>query len=275
MWTLSGFVDEISEDFETQCSVAAGLGLRYVEIRSAWGVNILDLDDAQLATVQETLDRHGLKVSSIGSPIGKIFVDEDFEPHLERARHAADVAKTLGAPYIRLFSFFIRPGDDPKDHRDEVLRRMRALADVGESAAVVLVHENEKEIYGDTPARCLDLVESVGSDALRVAWDNANFVQCGVRPYTEGYALLRPYLAYLQVKDALAGTGVVVPAGEGDGQLRETLAALRDDGYTGFASLEPHLADQHALGGFSGPAQFGRAARAFAALTQEIGVELA
>ena len=109
MWTLSGFVDEISEDFETQCSVAAGLGLEYVEIRSAWGVNILDLDDGQLATVQETLDRHGLKVSSIGSPIGKIDIDEDFEPHLERARHAADVAKTLGAPYIRLFSFFIRP----------------------------------------------------------------------------------------------------------------------------------------------------------------------
>src|SRR4029453_4297208 len=134
MWTLSGFVDEISTDFETQCSVAAGLGMKYVEIRSAWGVNILDLDDAQLSTLQETLDRHGLKVSSIGSPIGKIYVDEDFAPHLERARHAGDVAKTLGAPYIRLFSFFIRPGDDPKDHRDEVLTRMRALADVGEAA---------------------------------------------------------------------------------------------------------------------------------------------
>src|SRR5436190_22879115 len=110
MWTLSGFVDEISTDFETQCSVAAGLGLKYVEIRSAWGVNILDLDEGQLATVQDTLARHGLKVSSIGSPIGKIRVDEPFPPHLERMRHATEVAKTLDAPYIRLFSFFIPEG---------------------------------------------------------------------------------------------------------------------------------------------------------------------
>jgi len=139
----------------------------------------------------------------------------------------------------------------------------------------VLLHENEKDIYGDTPERCLDIVESVGSPALKLAWDSANFVQVGVaRPFDQGYALLRPHLEYLQVKDALAGSGVVVPAGEGDGELRETLTALRDDGYTGFASLEPHLALQHGLGGFSGPFQFGRAARAFAGLTQEIGVQL-
>ena len=275
MWTLSGFVDEISEDFETQCSVAAGLGLAYVEIRSAWGVNILDLDDRQLATVQETLDRHGLKVSSIGSPIGKIFVDEDFEPHLERARHAADVAKTLGAPYIRLFSFFIPAEDDPKDHRDEVLRRMRAIADVGEGAGVVLVHENEKDIYGDTPERCLDIIQSVGSPNLRVAWDPANFVQVGVRPFTEGYASLRPHLEYMQIKDAHAADGTVTVAGDGDGQLVETIRALREDGFDGFFSLEPHLGDVHALGGFSGPELFTRAHAAFTDLLHTEGIEYA
>src|SRR5262249_31015668 len=134
------------------------------------------------------------------------------------------------------------------------------------------VHENEKDIYGDVPHRVLDLIESVGSDALRVAWDSANFVQVGVRPFTEGYAMLRPYLEYLQVKDAIAETGAVVPAGEGDGELLETLTALRDDAYDGFASLEPHLAASYQQGGFSGPVEFGRAARAFAALTTAIGV---
>jgi len=118
----------------------------------------------------------------------------------------------------------------------------------------------------------LDLVESVGSASLRLAWDNANFVQVGVKPFTDGYARLRPYLDYLQVKDAVAATGVVVPAGQGDGELRETLTALRDDGYTGFASLEPHLASQHELGGFSGPTAFGEAARAFAGLLADIDV---
>jgi sugar phosphate isomerase/epimerase len=137
-----------------------------------------------------------------------------------------------------------------------------------------LLHENEKGIYGDVPARVLDLIESVASPALRVAWDSANFVQVGVRPHSDGYALLRPYLEYLQVKDAIAGTDEVVPAGDGDGELRQTLSALKADGYAGFASLEPHLAMAHGLGGFSGPAAFGRAARAFAACANEIGVDL-
>jgi sugar phosphate isomerase/epimerase len=137
---------------------------------------------------------------------------------------------------------------------------------------VVLLLENEKGVYGDVPARVLDVVVSVGSDALRLAWDSANFVQVGVAPFTDGYAALRPYVEYVQVKDALAASGAVVPAGEGDGQLLETLTALRDDGYAGVVSLEPHLATGHELGGFSGPAQFGRAARALAALLGSIGV---
>jgi sugar phosphate isomerase/epimerase len=151
MWTLSGFVDEISDDFGEQCTVAAGLGLRYLELRSAWGTNILDLDAAQLARMQQVMDEHGLRVSSIGSPIGKVFVDDDFGPHLERMRHAAEVAQRFGAPYIRIFSFFLRPGSRPADHRDEVLRRMRALAEVAEQADVQLLHENEKEISGVSP----------------------------------------------------------------------------------------------------------------------------
>jgi sugar phosphate isomerase/epimerase len=174
-----------------------------------------------------------------------------------------------------MFSFYRADGVAVADIRDAVLRRMRAFATLAERNDVVLVHENEKDIYGDVPARVLDIVESVGSPALRVAWDSANFVQVGVRPFTDGYAMLRPYLEYLQVKDAVAATGEVVPAGEGDGELAETLTALRDDGYVGFASLEPHLAMQHGLGGFSGPAAFGRAARAFAAMTTAIGVDLA
>ena len=96
----------------------------------------------------------------------------------------------------------------------------------------------------------------------------------GVKPFTDGYAMLRPYLEYFQVKDALAASGEVVPAGQGDGELNETIAALKADGYTGFASLEPHLASAHELGGFSGPVAFGSAARAFAGLAAKNQIEL-
>ncbi|MBB5872659.1 sugar phosphate isomerase/epimerase [Allocatelliglobosispora scoriae] len=272
-WTLSGFGDEIDADPVVQLSVLQALGANHIEVRSAWGTNIVDLTTDQLDTLKTLLDQREMGVSAIASPIGKVDVFGDADAELARLDRAVAAAHHLGSRYIRLFSFY-RGEDVPVEAiRDTVLARMRAFADVAEREGLILVHENEKDIYGDIPARVLDLIESVGSPALRVAWDNANFVQCGVRPFTDGYAQLRPYLEYLQVKDALADTGVVVPAGEGDGELLETVTALRDDGFAGFASLEPHLADQHSLGGFSGPAAFGRAARAFAALTQSIGVQ--
>jgi sugar phosphate isomerase/epimerase len=275
MWTLSGFSDEISPDFTEQCEVVTGLGLKYVEVRSAWGINILDLEPAQLDQMRKTLAKYGLRVSSIGSPIGKIFIDEDFEPHLDRMRHAAEVAHLLEAPYVRIFSFFLRPGANPADHRDEVIGRMRALARVAEEADLILLHENEKEIYGDIPSRCLDLVRSVGSPHLRLAWDPANFVQVGVRPYTDGYAVLRPHLEYVQIKDALAADGTVVTAGHGDGEIARTMRALRHDGFDGFFSLEPHLSTATTAGGFSGPDLFRSAWKAFTDLLTAEGIEYA
>jgi sugar phosphate isomerase/epimerase len=275
MWTLSGFVDEISPDFTEQCRLAQDLGLNYVELRSAWTVNILDLTPDQLSVMKDTLKAHDLQVSSIGSPIGKIRIDEEFGPHLERMHHAADVAHFFAAPYIRIFSFFMPPGADPAAHRGEVIDRMRALARVAEDADVILLHENEKEIYGDIPSRCLDVVRSVASPYLRLAWDPANFVQVGVRPYTEGYGILRPHLEYIQIKDALAADGTVVTAGKGDGQVAETIRALRQDGFDGFFSLEPHLSAATAAGGFSGQALFRDAWQDFTDLLKTEGIDYA
>jgi sugar phosphate isomerase/epimerase len=273
MWTLSGFADEISPDLELQCSVLDELGIRHIEFRSAWGTNILDLDEDQLDTAAGILNRHGIRLSSVGSPIGKVGVNDDFAAHQERFGRALEVAKRFESPYIRLFSFFIPAGDDPAAHRDEVLRRMGALVDQAAGHDVVLLHENEKEIYGDIPARCLDLVESLGSPQLRLIWDAANYVQCGVVPFTDGYESLRPYLEYVHVKDARAADGSVTPAGEGDGQLPETLRALRDSGFDGFFSMEPHLAHAGSAGGFSGPELFHKATNAFTGLLKAENVE--
>jgi sugar phosphate isomerase/epimerase len=273
-WTLSGFGDEIDPDPVIQVSVLQALGARYVEVRSAWDTNIVELTGGQLDELATLLRERGMGVSAIASPVGKVDVSGEPDAELVRLGRAIVAAHRLDSRYVRVFSFYRPAGVPVEETRDVVLARLRAMADLAEREGVILLHENEKDVYGDVPRRVLDLIESVGSDALRVAWDSANFVQVGVRPFADGYALLRPYLEYLQVKDAIAGTGAVVPAGEGDGELLATLAALRDDGYRGFASLEPHLATQHRLGGFSGPALFGRAARAFAALTTSMGVQL-
>jgi sugar phosphate isomerase/epimerase len=273
MWTLSGFADEISPDLHEQCAVLEKLGIRFVEFRSAWDTNVLDLTDDQIDAMRDTFTRQGLQVSSIGSPIGKISVHDDFEEHLRRFDRALHVASVLEAPFIRLFSFFIPEGDDPAVHRDEVLRRMSALAERALGHDTLLIHENEKHIYGDTPARCLDIVESVGSPKLRLTWDAANFVQCGVRPFTEGYAMLRPYVEYMQIKDAVLVSGAVVPSAEGDGEMRETIHALHEDGFDGFFSLEPHLAQAGVTGGFSGAELFTTAHRAFTAVLADEGAE--
>jgi sugar phosphate isomerase/epimerase len=272
-WALSGFGDEIDDDPAVQIAVLQALGASYIEVRSAWGTNIVDLSEDQLAALAKLLDEKSMQVSAIASPIGKVDVSLPVEHEVERLRRAVNAAKVLRAKYIRIFSFYYGESVPVDSIRDAVIERMRALAAVAEQEGVVLLHENEKDIFGDVPDRVLDIIESVNSPALKVAWDAANFVQVGVKPFDEAYGKLRPHLEYLQVKDALFSNGHVVPAGEGDGDVLRTVEALKSDGFTGFASLEPHLAGAHGLGGFSGPTAFGIAARAFAKVTSEAGVQ--
>jgi sugar phosphate isomerase/epimerase len=269
---LSGFADEISPDPQVQLATLAAESISHLELRSAWSVNVADLTDAQVAAFRAAIDGAGVRVSAIGSPIGKIPVAAPLGPELDRMRRVADVAAALGTSIVRVFSFYIPAGEPPERYRGEVIDRMGALAQVAEERGLILAHENEKEIYGDTPGRCADLITAVDSPALRATFDPANFVQCGVLPFSGAYGLLRPYLVYLQVKDAMAATGEVVPAGQGDGELRETLAALRDSGFAGFMSLEPHLAQAGRFGGFSGPEGFHRAASALKFLLNEASI---
>jgi sugar phosphate isomerase/epimerase len=271
-FTLSGFADEISADPDEQLATLAAESIAHLELRSAWSTNVADLDRDQLASFRHALDRAGVAVSAIGSPIGKIEVSAPLAPELERLRRVAAIACELGTPLVRVFSFFVPAAEPPARYRLQVIDRMAALTQIAQEHGLVLAHENEKGIYGDRPERCADLIATIGSPALRATFDAANFVQCGVRPQTEAYGLLRPYLAYLQVKDAVAATGAAVPAGEGDGQVRETLEALRSSQFEGYVSLEPHLARAGRFGGFSGPDGFRRAARALKALLAELSI---
>lgn len=271
--TLSGFADEISADPAEQFAVLAQESITHLELRSAWSVNVADFSGVQLGAFRVASRAAGIRVSAIGSPVGKVPVGSPLGPELERMRKIADIAGELGTALVRVFSFYIPPGDPPERYRAQVIDRMGALARIAEERGVLLAHENEKDIYGDVPGRCADLIASVGSPALRATFDAANFVQCGVRPFTDAYPLLRPHLVYLQVKDARAADGEVTPAGEGDGQVRETLRALRDSGFTGFMSLEPHLDLAGRHGGFSGPDKFRQAAQALKGLLGELSID--
>ncbi len=237
---LSGFSDEISPDFDQQLKVISQLGMKYIEIRGVDGKNISELTPQEVEQVKAKLDAAGVQVSSIGSPIGKISITDDFAPHLETFRQLLATAKVLQTRYIRMFSFYIPEGEDPARYRNEVFERLKVLIAEAEKADIVLLHENEKEIYGDTDLRCLDLMEQLACDHFRAVFDFANFVQCGVDTI-KAYQRLKPYVAYIHIKDALLENGTVVPPGTGDGHLQEILSEFKSEGYTGFLSLEPHL----------------------------------
>lgn len=243
MLKLSAFADEIDPDIDVQIKVCRENGVTHIELRSVSGINVLELKGEQRDTIRAKLRDAGIGVACIGSPIGKVAIDKPWNEHFDRFKIAVEQAQFFGAPLIRLFSYYPAGGEgkgDIETHRDEVLRRFGEKVAFVRDVPVTLVHENEKGIYGDIGRRCLDLMQSINSPKLRTAFDFANFVQCGEKPL-DNWALLKPYTTHIHVKDALMGSGKVVPAGQGDGQLEPILVDAYRSGYRGFVSLEPHL----------------------------------
>ena len=237
---MSGFSDEINKDVDIQFTVLNKLGIKYFEPRGINGTNVSDLTIDEAKALKEKMDKYGIEVSSIGSPIGKIKITDDFESHKEKLIHTIQIAKILGSKYIRIFSFFIPDGEYDK-YKDEVLRRMKEMANIAEEMDIMLLHENEKGIYGDVADRCKEIFDYVNSPNLRGVFDMANFVQCGETTYPYAFNLLRPHIEYMHIKDALYSDGSVVPPGYGDGKVKEIIGELKASGYDGFYSMEPHL----------------------------------
>ena len=239
---LSGFSDEIAPELDLQLAAIREWGLSHIELRAADGVNVSDFSTEKGKEVKNKLAGAGVSVSSIGSPIGKIGMEEDFAPHLEKLKRTLEIQKELGAPYLRMFSFYIPQGRAPEDFREEVLDRVGRMVEEAAAWDSVLLHENEKGIYGDNAPRCKELLEAFYGPHFKAVFDFANFVQVGQQTLP-AYELLKPYVEYVHVKDAQWGTGAVVPAGQGDGHVKDILTDLIGGGWKGFLSLEPHLTD--------------------------------
>ncbi len=237
---ISGFSDEIDPSIAVQFSVLNKLGITYFEPRGINGKSISELNDQEVLALKAQMDACGIKASSIGSPIGKIWMHDDFAPHLELLRRVIRTAKMLDCRYIRMFSFYPSSDGWTEDAHQEVLRRLREMIALAEQEDVVLLHENEKDIYGDTVERCAELMHTLGCAHFRFVFDPANFVQSG-QDTKHAYEVLRPYIEYMHIKDARACDGSVTTAGNGDGNVPYIISDLLATGYDGFFSLEPHL----------------------------------
>lgn len=236
---ISAFADEASNQLAGQIAALKRNGLRCIEPRNIEGP-ILKKSDAELTEIANTLRENGISVPSLGSPIGKYSIDDDFDVHLADFRRALRACEILGAKNMRIFSFFV-PQDRLTECRDEVLRRMNVLLGLAEEAGITLCHENESRIYGQNPAEVSDLLTNL--PRLRGIFDAANYIREGQDPM-EGIRVTLPSLKYLHIKDARFSDGAILPCGMGDGRYDEVISRvneLTDD--VVFLTLEPHLYD--------------------------------
>ena len=233
---IYAFSDEASADIDKQIKALIRNNLQGMEIRNVDGTNVSDITVDKAKEVKNKLDANGLCVWSIGSPIGKINLSDDFGKHLDKFKHTLEIAKTLGSHNIRLFSFYPPKLKNPDNYKNEVIDRLGQFCEIAKGYDIVLCHENEKGIYGDTSERCLKIHKALPD--IKGVFDPANFVQCGVDTL-KAWEMLKEYIYYMHIKDALP-SGFVVPAGKGEGNVQKIAQEYISLGGSNF-TIEPHL----------------------------------
>jgi branched-chain amino acid aminotransferase len=256
---LSAFADEIAVDLPTQLAVLRRHDIGHVDIRSVAGRNVLELDDGEAIAVHAALTASGLRVATLATPIGKDSADLDPDVLEAAMARLARLARLLDTSRARVFGFFPPLGGG--DWRAASLGALRRAAASARAAGITLLLENEVGTAADTIERTVDLLVRLDDDHVRAAFDPANALRCGAWPCPDGYLALRPWIHQVQVKD-IDAHGHLVPAGRGVVGWPALFAALREDGFDGFVSLEPHLTRAGPRGGFTGPTLFGEAHRA-------------
>ncbi len=240
---LYAFADEAGNSVSEQIAAIIRNGLDGAELRGTEYGNVSDISAEQAKEIARRFSDEGLRVWSVGSPLGKIGITAPLEPELERLKRTIETAHILGSENIRMFSFYIPRGEEPEKYRSEIIDRLSQMASVAAGTGVTLCHENEKGIYGENDVRCLEILRDV--PGIVGVFDPANFIQCGVDTLS-AWELLKARTKYLHIKDAL-GDGRVVPAGCGVGHVEEIVADFRSMGGLSL-TIEPHLTVFNGLG---------------------------
>ncbi len=254
---LTGFTDEAADELSRQIALCRHLGWSKIDLRTVDGGNIVEIPDTEFDEVCEQLAEAGLEVSSFGSRIANWSrrVDDDPDTDYRLMEAAIPRMHRLNVKYIRIMSY--RPdsstGLSAAELERRVVERVRTLAEIAEAGGVICLHENCDTWGGQSYEHTLRLLDAVGSEHLKLAFDTGNpFATLDVRrepPYRyqntwEFYEQVKPHIAYLHVKDGVVDDGTVVYTypGEGEGEVPRILADLAERGYQGPISIEPHLA---------------------------------
>lgn len=236
---FSAFADEIHHDFDIQLESLKKLGIGMIELRGVDGKSFINLTDDEVMIVKSKLSSAGIGISALGTPIGKIDVDGDFEAHKRLLSRIMDIGDILGCKRLRVFSFYPAEGMSRDEFEEKAFGMLEDLLDMADARAFTLCHENEKDIYGYSPESERRLLDHFGG-RLKAVLDNGNFAFC-LEDASKGYPLLKDYIEYLHIKDA-DETGAIVPPGKGVACIKDTLAAINKDREGDvIITVEPHL----------------------------------
>lgn len=225
---LSAFADEASVDLSGQIKALQRNNIPYLEIRGVDGENIKDISYSKIKEIRTLLGENGIKVWSIGSPVGKDKVDNNFEKQIDDFKRMCEYAEMLDAKRIRMFSFFTKD-------EGAVMECLGRFCEVAPKS-IIMCHENEKGIFGDDYESCVKIHRAFPQ--IKAVFDPANFVQCDVNTL-DAWKALSPFVDYMHIKDALADKSVV-PAGYGIGNVKELIKMYKAQGGE-VLTLEPHL----------------------------------
>jgi sugar phosphate isomerase/epimerase len=234
-------------------------GMEWVEIRSAWGKNLMVQTGEELDKVVRILHGRGFRVPCVAAPIfkshlpghrggktGHLFHSEARdapEQQIALIRRAAQVGRKLDTNLVRCFSFW-RVGDDPMSLWSDIRAQYQMAIEVAAEEGIVLVMENDFECNLGSGELAGRMLEEVNSPHLRLLWDCGNAYFVGEEPYPTGYERSRNLIGHVHIKDAAldphTGEPRWVALGTGMVDMVGQLQALKDDGYRGVVSMENH-----------------------------------
>ncbi len=232
MIKLSAFSDEAGDSLKSQLDALKRNNIPYMELRAIDSKNVAKFTNEEALKYYEEIRSAGIEVWSIGSPLGKVDISINFNEYEKEIRHVCEIANIMHCDKIRMFSFF-----KAYDKKELVFDYLRKMVEIAKEYNVYLYHENEKEIYGDTKERVLEIMENV--KGLKFVYDPANYLQVG-EIAMETLNLFHSKTDYFHIKDVIQSSETLVPAGDGDGMIEELVSRIKDDKVL---TLEPHLKD--------------------------------
>lgn len=253
---LGVLTDEVSADIIEALDWVEENGLKHVEIRMVNGRNVADLTDVELDQLLAEVEKRGLFISGVASPLFKCALDPtrevasgdrfgqdeiSVEAHFTKLWRMLQIAKRLKTDKIRIFSFWREK--EPEKYEQEVVDHLKKAAEMAAEHDCLLLLENESTCNGGYAVEVSRIVRQVDSPHLKVLWDPGNEVHGGRSAYPEGYQHVRGLIDHVHIKDASIeadGTPTCVPVGEGKVPYLEQLQALHDDGYDGLYTIETH-----------------------------------